>query len=162
MFAVFAENYGETILKHTWIYVSLHRDFQHSHHSLPSQQKQCPVSTATNQRGCCCARACILAKQCGCVSWVRSVFWEIRGKSFLVSVPAIVLSPWKSMPVVERQSLLSCVCLYWWEKHPPTDRLTVYLQGGSRIRKMLTYREHINSPAGCQTEQHFARHLIYV
>lgn len=37
-------------------------------------------------------------------------------------------------------------------KHPPTDLLTVYLRGGSLNRKMLTYWEHINSPAGSRTE----------
>lgn len=60
---------------------------------------------------------------------------------------------WETKPA---ESCLSILV----EKQPPTDRPAVYLQGGSHIRKMLTYREHINSPAGCQTVPHFARRLL--
>lgn len=123
-------------------------------------RKQRPTSTATKQRGCHCTRACILAQQRGCVSWVRSVFWEIRGKVSLSRCPPL-------------SCLLENLCLWLedkahWvvsvsvEKQPPTDRPTVYRQGGSHIRNTLTYREHMNSPAGRQTVLHFARHLLWV
>ena len=117
VFTVFAENYGETILRR-----------QHSNLCFPPcsfstlspthflhDRKQCPVSTVTNQRGCRCARTCKLAKQRGRVSWAKECVLRNQGESFLVSVPGIVLSPWKSMPVVGRQSPLSCVCLYVWK-----------------------------------------------
>lgn len=156
----------------TGIYVSLHVAFQHSPplFSFPikkqkpkKNQKHKTASTVHwNRHGCHCARSFVLAKQRGCVSGEKKktmCLLRDRGESFHVTVPAIVLSPWKSMPVVGRQSLLSCARLHWWKNtHPQIDPL----RGGSHIRKMLTYREHINCPAGCQTELHLTGFLLYV
>lgn len=154
----------------TGIYVSLHVAFQHSPplFSFPIKKqkpkknptKQRPLSTETDMAVI--AQDHLYLQQRGCVSGEKKktmCLLRDRGESFHVTVPAIVLSPWKSMPVVGRQSLLSCARLHWWKNtHPQIDPL----RGGSHIRKMLTYREHINCPAGCQTELHLTGFLLYV
>lgn len=101
------------------------------------------------------AQECIYLKNCvGVCELSEECVLRSQGESFLVSVPAIVLSPWKSMSVVGRQSLLSCLSVLV-EKLPPTDRPAVYLWGGQHI-----HREH--TPTGCRTELCFARCLLYV
>lgn len=108
-----------------------------------------PESTSTNQQGCRCARVYIVAKLCGCVSWVKECVLRNQGESFLVSVPAIVCSPWKSMPVVGRQSLLSCLSVLV-EKLPPTDRPTVYLRGTSTSENNLPIENTLTLLQGAQ------------
>lgn len=57
-------------------------------------RKQCPTSTATKQCGCHCTRKSMYTCK---TAWVRELSEECvlrnQGESFLVSVPAIVLSP---------------------------------------------------------------------
>lgn len=126
-------------------------------------RKQCPVSIATNQHGCSCARECMLAKQRVGVWAKLGVCFEKSGGKFpclsachcSVSLKVHACG-WKTKPAE------LCLSVLVEKKHPPTDRPIVYLRGGSHIGKMLTYREHINSPAGCQTELHFARRLLCV
>lgn len=132
-------------------------------HFSPRQKNcvLCAVSASTPRKRCsCCARECVLAKQRGPMGWVRSVLRN-QGESFLVTVPAIVPNPSKSMPVVGRQNPPSCVylsvlvekCRFWWKKHPQ--------RRADRIRNMLPHRKHISSPAGSQTVLHFARALRF-
>lgn len=85
-----------------------------SSHFLRDRQL-CPTVAATNQHGCCFARTYMLARQCGGVRASGERVCRNRGESFLVSVPAIVMSLWKLMPVVRGQGPLSWVCLYQWK-----------------------------------------------
>ena len=160
VFALLAENYGRNdteeetfgfMFLSKQLFIIVPSNFLHN-------SKQCPVSTATNRWGCRCARACMLAKQMWVCEPSKECVLRNQGESFLVSVPAIVPSPWKSMPVVGRQSPLSCVCLQWWKKHPPTDSPS----GCITHQKNAYLLEHINSPTGCQSELHFARRLLSV
>lgn len=164
VFAVLAENYGETILKQQ--HLNLCFPSMQLFNTLPTHflhdRKQCPVSTATNQSGCPCARACILAKQLWVCELSEECVLRNQGESFLVSVPVIVLSPWKVHSCGWKTKPAELCLTVTVEKYPPTNRPTVYLQGGSHFRQILTYREHINSPAGCQTELHFTRRLLCV
>ncbi len=125
-------------------------------------RKQCPVFAATNQHVCHCARENVcLQNSVGVWAELGVCFEKSRGKFPCLSACHCSVSlkvhacGWKTKPAELCLSVLV-------EKHPPTDRATVYLQGGSHAGKMLTYREHINSSAGRQTQLHFARCLLCV
>lgn len=78
-----------------------------------------------NQHDWHCATSSILAKQRGCVSWVRSVFWKNRGKLPSSRCPSLFCLLESPRMWFARQSPLSRACLYWWRKntHP-----LIYLQ----------------------------------
>lgn len=151
----------------TWIYVSLYGAFQHSPPLTSFTTQKTVFQRPLQQTG-----EATIAQECAHLQnlvgvWAewRVCFEKSRGKfpcpsacHCSVSLKAHACG-WKTKPAE--------LCLSVpMEKYPPADRPTVrptvYLQGGSHIRKMLTYREHINSPAGSQTEIHFGRQLLYV
>lgn len=86
----------------------------------------------------------------GCEGEREACFSETEGggESFLVSVPAIVMSLWKLMPVVRGQGPLSWVCLYQWKN----THLALGPQSTVRLDHIsegnLTNKEHISSAGG--------------
>lgn len=143
------------ILKqHLWIYVSFYAAFQHSLTAFTTEsvsRVHCYKPARLPLR----KSVYILWKNCvGVCELSEERVLRNQGESFLVSVPAIVLSPWKLMSVVGRQSVLSC--LYWWKiSHPQTDLQSTFAVDS------ISIETHI-SPTGCRTELCFARCLLYV
>lgn len=137
-------------------YVSFHTAFQHPPHSFPSQQKtvssilcnkpaiivqehihlqnsvgEPSEQTVLRNRG---KFPCLGAHHCSVASKVSDCGWKTESTELCPSVLV--------------------------EKHSSTNRPIASCQGGSYTRKMLTYREHNNSPAGGQTVLHFTRYLL--
>lgn len=121
-------------------------------------RKQCLASSATNQLSLCksiytCKTVwvnepseqsvlrnrgkfpCLGARHCSVASKVNACGWKTESTELCLSVLV--------------------------EKHPSTNRPTASCQGGSYKKKIFTYREHNNSPAGDQTLLHFTRYLLW-
>lgn len=85
-------------------------------------RKLFPESTATNQPVLQLRKSVYIRKTVwGCVGWVRSVFWEIRGKvSLSQCLPLFCLL--ESPRLWLEDKVCWVVCLYWWKNsHPQTD-----------------------------------------